>query len=235
MVAWALALGSEQFGATRYRADAARIADAVLANESVPTPAGRVLVAGPWARNPVPIVNPSYFIPAAFAKLRAVTRDPRWDAVAGGTQRIVDELTARSLPPDWAELTSAGDAVPRAAPDGTPPQFGFDAVRVPMFQSDNGPVGLRATRSKWSALLADKEPARACRLPRALDGANVRATSESAVACVATAEAAGAAGDAATGGRLLAYAHQLAAKHPTYYADALIALASALPTLETRS
>lgn len=111
------------------------VGSAILAHETVRTPHGLVLTGGSWVRGdhpPYP-VNPSYFSPRAFQLLGSVSGDPRWAELAAGARAVLTSLTAgQRLVPNWVQVDPDGATSPAASPDGTPPQFGLDAARVPI-------------------------------------------------------------------------------------------------------
>src|SRR6266581_2214046 len=134
LIAWALLRYSGP-GAAAYHAAGRRVADAVLAHEVVTAP-GSVpfLAAGPWATGRPATLNPSYWSLQAMRGLARFTGDMRWQRLAAGAVSLTRQLTkgGRLLPPDWAELTSAGQLRPEPAPNGSVPlaQYGLDAQRT---------------------------------------------------------------------------------------------------------
>jgi hypothetical protein len=104
-----------------------------------------VLVAGSWARAAPPVVNPSYFAPAAFAAVASATGDGRWAQLIESSRRIAFELTTSPsrLPPDWARIDGSGEPRAIAAPgdDRGGPRYGFDAARLLVrFAADCAPA-----------------------------------------------------------------------------------------------
>jgi endoglucanase len=97
-----------------------------------------------------PVVNLSYYIFPAFARLDLVAPEIDW---AGLTQTGLDLLdltrtTPSSLPPDWMSLK---DWSARPA-DGFPPQFSYNAVRVPLYLAWAG-LGQREHYAPFMALV----------------------------------------------------------------------------------
>ena len=78
-------------------AEGRRIADAVLANESVTLPDGApLLVAGPWAKSTSPpTVDPSYLMPGVFDALARLTGDGRWTRAAAASIATVSRPDRR--------------------------------------------------------------------------------------------------------------------------------------------
>ncbi len=72
-----------------------RIAEAVLAHESVTLPDGAPLpVAGPWATStPPPTVDRSYVVPGGFVALARLTGDDRWNRAADAAIATIGDLT----------------------------------------------------------------------------------------------------------------------------------------------
>ncbi|MEA2312989.1 MAG: endoglucanase, partial [Solirubrobacteraceae bacterium] len=125
----ALLVAGRRFGRPAFRAQGIRIGRAVLASET----AHGVLVAGPWARG-AGIVNPSYSAPRAFRSLGTATGDGRWGALAAASRSATAALTAPAphLPPDWARMTASGPRATGAPGTSDAPDYGYDAVRVPL-------------------------------------------------------------------------------------------------------
>jgi endoglucanase len=130
-----------------------RVADAVLARESVSLPDGAPLpVAGPWAtsKNP-PVVDPSYLMPGVFEALASLTGDARWHGAAAAATTMIAGLTdsGTRLPPDWAGLAH-GRLVPIANPGGgAGVQYGFDAARLPIWFATACTAGARRLAANW--------------------------------------------------------------------------------------
>lgn len=112
------------------------MARSILAEETIGTASGRLLVAGPWARASR-IVDPSYSSPADLLALARVDRRQagRWAALAATEQRAISSLVGNGqLPPDWARATAHGKLVPSGTPNQphSAPRYSFDAARVPI-------------------------------------------------------------------------------------------------------
>ena len=197
-------------------------------NETVGTPNGPLLVAGPWAVGPPAYVNPSYASPwelAALAQLPGQAQS--FGTLAAGARAFVGQVLGTSaLPPDWVQLTNAApvDVTPQGS--GTDDRYGFDAVRLPI---------------RWAASCTMSEREAAAALwpvlgPAALrDRATVdlglrrgeiqeRGAVKSPVGLVAAAGSGWAAGHRIDALDLLSRAESLDHAHPTYYASAWVAL-----------
>ncbi|HEY8218113.1 MAG TPA: glycosyl hydrolase family 8 [Acidimicrobiia bacterium] len=226
--AWALMLAADRFDEPSYRDEAARIATAILDQETVPTPLGPVLVAGPWARTDPARVNPSYFSFAAYDALGTLTGDARWAQVSDSSRRIVDTLTAGGrLPPDWASVGTDGTvtAVPAEGSDA-PPEYGLDAARV-VVRAATGCKSDRAAAKRVARVL-DQRGHLESGQKVSIDGQSEVADTRSAVMLVAGAAAADAAGWTTTRDRALGRASSFDRQHPSYYGSAWIALGTAL-------
>jgi endoglucanase len=196
--------------------DGRRVAEAILANESVTPPGGApLLVAGPWATTTSPpTVNPSYLMPGVFEALGRLTGDDRWTRAAAFAVTVVRGLTdgGRRLPPDWAVVSGRGLAAAPAPGAGPGPQYGQDAARLPLwFATACDPRARRLAAAWWHAALASGSRA-----------------GGSPLSLMAGAAAATAAGDPRAAGRLRRRAAALAGRRPTYYGDAWAALGPAL-------
>lgn len=212
-IAHALLLAAERFGDPTYVKEARRIADAILAHETILVGGERVLTAGPWAREQR-VVNPSYMAPDAFLRFADAFGDDRWrDVLRSGvtlTERLISN--GESLPPDWARVAADGGATPITRPNGDgAPSSGLDAARVPVrFASgcdDHArrvAEDLRTRASEWTA--ADRHP----------------------VEIVAAAASAHAAGDDEQRDTLLMRAERTLRERPSYYGWAWVALGRAM-------
>jgi endoglucanase len=207
-----------------------RVANAVLANESVTLPGGTPLpVAGPWARaTSPPTVNPSYLMPGVFDQLAPFTGDGRWRQAAAGAIALIARLTrgGRLLPPDWAAV-SGGRLVAIPRPHGSVGvQYSLDAARVPIwFASACSGGAAELAANWWRGLLASGERSAASALTLTGDPINPDSSPLTLVAGAATAAAAG---NLAAARDLRRRAVALALRQPSYYGDAWIALGGAL-------
>ncbi|MBS1678107.1 MAG: glycoside hydrolase [Actinobacteria bacterium] len=226
--AWALLLASERLGPSEYRREALALANAILEHETVSLAGRSVLVAGSWANHFPAVVDPSYYAPAAFSALGRASGAPRWKQIAETSREIVAQLTERTtgLAPDWAVLESDGTAKPTAAPGhGGGPIFGYDAVRVPLWQAAScdgrdTPLAARA------AGFLDRKIGSAPAATYSLEG-EPRGGSPGAPLLVSAAAASAATGEAAASEEWLARAEAAVGAEPTYYGAALLALGRA--------
>lgn len=226
----ALLLAAERFGDAGYRREAGRVAAAILARETSTAAGIPVLLPGPWADTPAPVViNPSYLSPRAFGLLARSGIPGRWQALRDSGYGIVDALTADggSLPPDWAESDGSGQPQPAGAP-GTDqrPRYGYEAARVPIrMAADCEQRGRDLAARLWPLLeehadggLSDVHD---------LDGSPAGGPPHP-VSLVAAAAAAQAAGEDGRADTLLQQAEELDRSQPTYYGAAWIALGRVL-------
>jgi endoglucanase len=207
-----------------------RVANAVLANESVTLPDGApLLVAGPWAKSSSsPTVDPSYLMPGVFHALGRLTGDHRWQRAARAAITMVGDLTdnGRRLPPDWARL-SGDKLVPIAQPGGGAVlQYGLDAARVPLWFATACHRRAHALGASWWRNVLESDD-RSASLALGLSGSTINPAS-SPVTLLAGAASARAAGDRRAARRLRDRAAALARRDPTYYGDAWAALGPAL-------
>jgi endo-1,4-beta-D-glucanase Y len=207
-----------------------RVADAVLAGESVTLSGGAVVpVAGPWAKSTKPpIVDPSYLMPGVFIALASLSGDDRWSRAAGAAVTMIDGLTdrGRRLPPDWAQL-EGGRLVAIANPGGgAGVQYGFDAARLPIWFATACNARTRGLAGGWWRHVLGSN-GRAGPQALALDGTAID-PAPSPVFLMAGAAAAGAAGDDGAARALRGQAATLAFEDPRYYGDAWVALGPAL-------
>jgi endoglucanase len=214
--------------ASALHADGRRLADAVIAHETVSDGSGRlVLVAGDWATGSPAVVNPSYWMPGVFAELSRLTGDDRWSAMASTVVSLVDDATSggSTLPPDWGQLVGT-TVTATPDPDGsTGVQYGLDAQRMPLWFAFGCSHQATDLAAGWWDLLASPDSAGAVAL--SLDGSVINGDT-SPLSYVAAATAARAAGDQGDAASLVKNAEQQAQASPTYYGDAWVALALAL-------
>jgi endoglucanase len=207
-----------------------RVAQAILANESVNLPDGApLLVAGPWAKaKSPPVVDPSYLMPGVFDALARLTSDGRWRSGGSAAVRLIRGLTheGRRLPSDWAQLS--GDRLePIPQPGGgNGVQYGLDAARVPVWFATACDASARSLAANWwHYLLASG--GRSGQTALSLDGATIDPQS-SPLTLFAAAAAATAAQDESAARQLRLEAESVALRSPTYYGDAWAALGPAL-------
>ncbi len=137
LVAWALTEAAEAWGSLPYRIAARRIAVEVGRKLLLPHSAyGALLlpaVAGFAAedRPDGPVVNLSYWVFPAFARLPLVAPDVDWAGLSRNGLELVKQVHfgPAKLPTDWISLH---DASPRPA-DGFPQTFAYNSIRIPLY------------------------------------------------------------------------------------------------------
>lgn len=156
LISWALGEAAEYWGDMSYRTAGRRIA-VELSRKLVmfKTKLGAILlpaVTGFHAddRPDGPVVNLSYYVFPAFARLSIVAPEVDW---GGLTQTGLDLLdlarpTPATLPADWISLKD-GTAHPA---DGFPPQFAYNAVRIPLYLAWAG-IGEREQYQPFMSLI----------------------------------------------------------------------------------
>jgi endo-1,4-beta-D-glucanase Y len=221
----ALLTASCRFDRPELRDEGVQLGDAILTSETTKVADEPLLVAGPWARTPKVIFNPSYFSPATYALLGKATGDARWDALAASSQDAVDRLMPDpgNLPPDWAVIKDAKPVAsgPPAEPQADP-AYGFDAVRTLVrYAEDPSPEGRRLAARAWPAF--EGRPPADIPVEWTPSGKPAGKT-QHPVALVAAAAAAAAAGQTAEKEKLLDAAAGLDRGNPTYYGAAWVAL-----------
>ncbi|MGX1789667.1 glycosyl hydrolase family 8 [Bosea sp. NPDC055332] len=76
-----------------------------------------------------PVINPSYWVFEAFPVLTRLTNDQGWMQAQASGLKLLDDLARRKTPAaDWLSLKGE----PKPA-DGFPPQFGYNALRIPLY------------------------------------------------------------------------------------------------------
>jgi endoglucanase len=190
-----------------------------------------ILAAGPWATGRPASLDPSYWALPALQALARLTGQAEWRRLAAGAVTVTSTLTndGRLLPPDWAELTSAGTLNPEPAPDGSvaQTQYGPDAQRTVAWFAASCDPAARALAARWWTLLQVYGHTDALALQP--DGSPLNAT-PAVLAMVASAAAAQAAGDGKASRQLLQKAGSEQRSHPTYYGGAWDSLGTVLLT-----
>lgn len=222
--AHALALAARRFRQPAYTSEARRIGAAIRATETINTPTGGVLAAGPWS-TPQRLANPSYTDPGAIKALSSTGDGSSWKRLADASTRMVGSVAhSGSLPPDWATVMNDGKAAPSPPPGTTNvAEYSFDAARVPIrFAASCTLFGRKLAAQLWPRLR--KQPSL---LPRKLNGTPANQAQPSSVGLAGAAAAAAAAGKPTTAARLLDQASASEHKRPTYFGSALVALTRA--------
>jgi len=230
--AYALELAARRFGERADLQSARAMAAAILSDETVAAPSGRVLVGGPWAVGPPTYANPSYAAPAELAALGGLADPQGFAALAEGTRALVaGVLAVDRLPPDWVQLATGPPLA--VTPPGLGPvdRYGFDAARLPVrWAASCDDTDRRTVAALWPPLERAARQDRAT-VNLAVVGHGSADAVRSPVGLVAAAAAGWAAGHTGAAVRLLDRAEARNRVRPTYYASAWVALGRVL--LET--
>lgn len=138
LVAWALQRAGDLWQEPSYQAEAIKIARSIGTAATVDTPYGKVLLPGVAGfrteeQPDGPVVNLAYWIFPAIEDLGRLTADFPADALIETGLKLLREARfgPAQLPADWISLK----ATPPAPAEAFVPQFGYDAIRVPLYLS----------------------------------------------------------------------------------------------------
>jgi endoglucanase len=137
LVAWALTEAAEYWSDPAYRAAARRIAVEVGRKLVLTkTPLGMMLLPGVSGfaaedRADGPVLNPSYWVFPAFARLPLVAPEVDWAGIVEGGLNLIKaaRFGQQGLPTEWV---SAREGAVRPA-DGFAQQFGYNSIRIPLY------------------------------------------------------------------------------------------------------
>ncbi|MCG5240244.1 glycosyl hydrolase family 8 [Azospirillum doebereinerae] len=139
LIAWALLRGAERWKAEAYRTAAAAILKALAAAVVVEQAGMTVLLPGRdgFRKGDSLVLNPSYWV---FPALRAFAAQPGgavWGKIADSGLVLLSKARfgGFQLPPDWLSLDPQGNAT---VAEGFRKQYGYDAVRVPLYLAWDG-------------------------------------------------------------------------------------------------
>jgi endoglucanase len=220
----ALLLAARRFDKPAYRRAGVRMGRGILKHETIDVENEPVLVAGPWARDPV-FVNPSYFAPRSYRTIGGASAADRWSEVADSSRALLNTLTSPNrLPPDWARIDRTGTVAPSGPPSspGELPRYGFDAVRVPIRMAESCDASDRGIAAQLWPLLERAGAGREA-VELTVDGDPLAAARHPA-AMAAAAAAAHAAGEGEAASALLDAADAQDRREPTYYGAGVLAL-----------
>ena len=159
LIAWALTEAAEFWADAAYRVAARRIAVEVARKVVIyKAEMGSLLlpaVAGFSAKEQkgAPVLNLSYYIYPAFARLHIVAPEIDWGIIADSGLDLLSATRTgpSSLPPEWVEVK--GRQVSAAA--GYPATFGYNAIRIPLYMAWAG-VGEREHYQPFANLWGEK-------------------------------------------------------------------------------
>jgi endoglucanase len=139
LIAFGLLKGAEVWRDAALRAAALALAKAIRETLAVEFAGQTLLLPGAkgFRRGDRVILNPSYFVFPALQALAAADRAPVWEALGqGGLVLLAKARFGRfQLPPDWVELAADGSV---SLPSDFKAQFGYDAIRVPLYLAWGG-------------------------------------------------------------------------------------------------
>ncbi|MBP2299174.1 glycosyl hydrolase family 8 [Azospirillum picis] len=139
LIAWALMRAAEQWQAESYRASALSIVNALAAGLLVEQAGLTVLLPGRegFRKGDTLVLNPSYWIFPAIRAFAALPGGERWGRLADAGLVLLSKARFGSyqLPPDWMALDAGGAVTPA---EGFKKQYGYDAVRVPLYLAWDG-------------------------------------------------------------------------------------------------
>jgi endoglucanase len=154
-VAWALVRAADRFGEPRFL-DMARAIAADLVGQCIrPSPDGRgglVLIPGAqgFETNDGFVLNPAYYNLRAMRELGAVTGERELVGCSADGNAMLSTLARTRLVPDWVEVTEQGFA----PVEGKSSDFGYEAMRVPLYLVWSGLPGHPAVVQAREAYLA---------------------------------------------------------------------------------
>ncbi len=138
LIAWALARAARRWSESRWTAQSGFITAAVLTYMTAMVAGRLVLLPGleGFRRGNDAIVNLSYYVWPALEEFARSTSDPRWKRLTEDGLTMLDQASfgPLHLPPDWLQVGPAGQSIA----EGWPPQFGYEAVRIPLYLAWNG-------------------------------------------------------------------------------------------------
>lgn len=137
--------------------------------------------------SPADCLNPSYWSLSALSGLASLTGNPQWRRVAESAVTVTRRLTlgGRLLPPDWAELTAAGQLRAEPAPNGSQPQtqYGLDAQRTIVWFAASCDRRAKALAARWWGLLRPGQRSQALALRPDGDQFRTRGAAAGGVRC----------------------------------------------------
>lgn len=137
LIAWALTEAAEAWGETAYRVAARRTAVEIGRKLVVlKSPNGPLLLPGLSGfsaddRPDGPVINLSYYVFPAFARLPLVAPEFDWAGIGRTGLRLIEKARfgPARLPSDWISL-KGGEPQPAA---GFAAQFSYNAIRIPLY------------------------------------------------------------------------------------------------------
>ncbi len=132
--AWALVRAAHRWTEARYMTRAISLAQAltqtcVIRNPARPNSTLFLPAAHGFVHDNAVSINPSYYMPLAMRELAAATGQTALDVCAADGERLLEEIAAAGLVPDWIDVSADGWMPSQRLPSNT----GYEALRVPLF------------------------------------------------------------------------------------------------------
>lgn len=170
-ITWALWRASQVFANSSYKEAAARLTKDIsdLCLVGIPGHSGALIMLPGlegFAQENRITINPAYPMPKLLVDLAEAFDLPRLANCAQTSRLICDQLSQSLLPPDWIEISADGLYPALHRPD----VFGYEAMRVPLFEVWSGrkdaPAVQQAATLYTQARMADPSaiPTRVLRL-----------------------------------------------------------------------
>lgn len=132
LVSWALVRAAKRWGVFAYEQSAAEMLIDLRRICVVDTPEGAALLPGAmgFSQDGERVLNGSYYVFPALRELATAFPGAGWDILAASGQRFLaaTKFGEWELNPDWVAQTKAGYSLQTKFP----PDFGYNAVRVPL-------------------------------------------------------------------------------------------------------
>ena len=159
LTAWALTEAAEFWADASYRVAGRRIAVEVARKVVIyKTAHGSLILPGATGysareQQGAPVLNLSYYIYPAFARLKIVAPEIDWTGMSDSGLDLLKSVKtgAAGLPPEWVEVRGAGVAPAK----GFGATFGYNAIRIPLYMAWAG-VGEREHYAPFAALWGAK-------------------------------------------------------------------------------
>lgn len=158
LIAYALAKAGTTWKQPRYTAAAHKLAHAIGKNLFGQRDGAAYLLPGATGfgerdRPDGPVINLSYWVFEAFPVLAGLAPQYDWSGVARNGMVMLQQAAAgrARLPTDW---TSIRDGLQLKPADGFSPEFGYNAVRIPLYLLRAGATDipwLRTINQRWAA------------------------------------------------------------------------------------
>jgi len=143
LIAWALLeADAAGFGGDLKSAALAILADLEKLKRTHPVHGAYLLPGAAGFENPkqddADVVNLSYGVFPAFARIAELTGQTHWRELNSGTRNMLATASrnAAELPSDWSRLPAAGVTIKAAK--GWEPTFSYNAIRIPLYAAWNG-------------------------------------------------------------------------------------------------